>query len=53
MELCTTYNQYYTDVVDSEGKLITSKCFDGKIYNKMKDFYVNSYKNYKSTEYYL
>ena len=49
---CNEFNQYYTDIVDADGNLVTTKCFNGKIYKDTKRFDVNSYKNYKSGEYY-
>ena len=54
MEICNTFNQYYTDIVDEKGNLITTKCFDGnKIYPALKSFNVNNYKNYNNVGYYL
>ena len=51
MENCNSYNQYYTDIF-SEGKLVTTKCFDGKIYPEGKTFNVNNYKSYDNIGYY-
>ena len=46
---CKVYNQYYTDIFDEKGVLITSKCFKGnEVYKNVKDFHVNSYKKYKN-----
>ena len=50
MEGCDTFNQYYTDIVNSEGDIV--HCFDGKIYKEGKTFEVNDYKGYKSKGYY-
>ena len=50
---CSNYNQYYTDVVDADGNIDETKCFKGStVYPKMKNFAINSYKNYKSKDYY-
>ena len=50
---CNKYNQYATDVLDSDGNLITIKCFDGdSMYTEQKAFHVNSYKDYKNKGYY-
>ena len=49
--MCDNYNQYYTDIVDKEGNLITSRCFKGnEIYSKKFNF--NNYTSYKNQEYY-
>jgi len=47
---CNGFNQYYTDIVDSNGKMVS--CFDGGIYSKAIGLNVNSYKNYQSKGYY-
>jgi superfamily II DNA or RNA helicase len=53
MSNCDKYNQYYTDIFDKSGKLITSKCFKGnEIYSEMKKFNINNYTSYKNQEYY-
>ena len=49
---CNEFNQYYTDIVDASGNLVSTKCFNGGIYKGTKAFNVNSYKNYKSNDYY-
>jgi hypothetical protein len=49
---CDIYNQYYTDVI-LNGKIVNGRCFKGsEIYKNVKSFRVNSYKHYKSDEYY-
>ena len=51
MSNCNKYNQYYTDIFDKDGKLITSKCFKGnEIYSSKFNF--NNYVKYKNKEYY-
>jgi hypothetical protein len=45
-------NQYYSDVVDEEGKIVPSKFFNKKVYNNFISKEVNSYNNYKSKDYY-
>jgi len=53
MDICNGYNQYYTDIVDENGNLITTKCFNGKeIYPTLKSFNVNNYKTYNNIAYY-
>jgi hypothetical protein len=53
MSNCDKYNQYYTDIFDKTGKLITSRCFKGnEIYPEMKKFNINNYISYKNQEYY-
>jgi len=53
MSSCNEYNQYYNDIIDSEGNLVTTKCFDGKeIYLTQKAFKVNNFKNYNNIGYY-
>lgn len=49
-EYCNKFNQYYTDIVDKSGTLITTKCFDGKIYSNKFD--INNYKKYNNVGYY-
>ena len=50
---CNLFNQYHTDIVDSSGRLVTIKCFDGtKIYRQTKTMNVNNYKNYQNIPYY-
>ena len=49
MTSCNTVNQYYSDVTDSNGKIIDSKCYKGVYPSKVN---VNSYLNYKSKDYY-
>lgn len=52
MTSCNDYNQYFTDIVDQKGRLVTSKCFDGKIYTPLPAFNVNNYRTYKNVDYY-
>ena len=52
MSSCNKYNQYYTDIVDTDGNIVTSKCFDGAFYLDAKGYNVNNYKTYKSSDYY-
>ena len=52
MSSCNKYNQYYTDIVDTNGNIVTSKCFDGAFYLDAKGYDVNNYKTYKSSDYY-
>ena len=47
---CNGFNQYYTDIIDEKGNLVTIKCFKGEIYKER--FNVNDYKNYQSENYY-
>jgi hypothetical protein len=50
---CNDDNQYYTDVVDSNGNLLIDDCFIGKnIYPPMKAFNFKSFLDYKSKNYY-
>ena len=50
---CDDYNQYYTDIFDNDGNLITSRCFKGnEVYPEMKKYNINNFLNYKSKEYY-
>jgi len=47
---CNEFNQYYTDIVDASGNIVT--CFNGTFYPEQKNFQVNSYKNYKNKPFY-
>lgn len=53
MGSCDDYNQYYNDIIDSDGNLVTAKCFNGKeIYLAQKAFKVNNFKDYNNVGYY-
>ena len=53
MGSCDDYNQYYNDIIDSDGNLVTAKCFNGReIYLAQKAFKVNNFKDYNNVGYY-
>ena len=53
MNRCNSTNQYYDDIIDPEGNIEESKCFDSNsVYGMMKNFKFNNFKEYNNREYY-
>ena len=50
---CKNYNQYYSDIINSDGQIDPNKCFDGSlVYQNIDKYNFNDFVNYKSKDYY-